>query len=263
MRQQIKSRGYDDTLLLREMAIGVVTRKYTSVDEAAKAMIGNAHRSNADRLRRKFREQGWYQRGLEEYVRNEAERLSSERAVKPITRFKTPKNPKKSVGLIGFVASITLGITLVGVSQISQSVATEDPIKAAEKVRVVQFAVNTIKGLYDINFVDPDEQVASNLRFFLIDAAFDSYQKQIPRADIRNKFKVFRNEIVTKPTVTPTEKGTEVSFDVEQIISTAETQDRRCFKARVIVSKNQTVSLGSSEFGLTKAPELRPKLCKN
>ncbi|MNU39079.1 hypothetical protein D3C71_277670 [compost metagenome] len=64
-------RGYDDTNYLTEMATGLVSRRYASVDEAAKAVLREDAGSNVDRLRRKFREQGWYDKGLAAHVEAE------------------------------------------------------------------------------------------------------------------------------------------------------------------------------------------------
>ena len=61
-------RGYDDTGYLSEMAAGLVSRRFTSVDEAARAVLDDEAGSNVDRLRRKFREQGWYEKGLAAHV---------------------------------------------------------------------------------------------------------------------------------------------------------------------------------------------------
>lgn len=63
-------RGYDDTQMLQEMAEGVFSRKYGSVDEAAKAVTGEEGGSNVDRLRRKFRTDDWFGKGLEIHVEN-------------------------------------------------------------------------------------------------------------------------------------------------------------------------------------------------
>lgn len=65
------TRGYDDTNYLKEMAAGVISKRFSSVDEAAKAVLNEEGGSNVDRLRRKFREQDWYARGLAEYVEAE------------------------------------------------------------------------------------------------------------------------------------------------------------------------------------------------
>ncbi|TLX16097.1 hypothetical protein [Rhizobium sp. MHM7A] len=68
MDSENKQRGYDDSALLKRMADGLVSREFGSVDEGAKAVLGEDTGSNVDRLRRKFREQGWYEKGLEDYV---------------------------------------------------------------------------------------------------------------------------------------------------------------------------------------------------
>jgi hypothetical protein len=67
-------RGYDDTGYLTDMAEGLVVRTWGSVDEAAKAVLGEEGGSNVDRLRRKFREQNWYERGLSAHVEAEIAR---------------------------------------------------------------------------------------------------------------------------------------------------------------------------------------------
>lgn len=67
-------RGYDDTGYLQEMAKGLIVRTWGSVDEAAKAVLGEEAGSNVDRLRRKFREQNWYERGLTDHVEAEIRR---------------------------------------------------------------------------------------------------------------------------------------------------------------------------------------------
>lgn len=69
-----QSRGYDDAPLLRAMAKDLVERKYSSVDEAAKGVLNEPAGSNVDRLRRKFREQNWYEIGLNDFVEAEIAR---------------------------------------------------------------------------------------------------------------------------------------------------------------------------------------------
>lgn len=64
-------KGYDDSAHLKAMADGIITRKYNSVDEAAKAVLGEEGGSNVDRLRRKYREQNWHDKGLTAYVEAE------------------------------------------------------------------------------------------------------------------------------------------------------------------------------------------------
>ncbi|MCV9964773.1 hypothetical protein OIU34_23050 [Pararhizobium sp. BT-229] len=74
----ISLRGYDDSPYLKEMADGIITRRFASVDEAAKAVLDEEAGSNVDRLRRKFREQNWYERGLNDYVEAEINRRADE-----------------------------------------------------------------------------------------------------------------------------------------------------------------------------------------
>lgn len=75
MTEKLNSiRGYDDSPYLKEMADGVIVRKYASVEDAAKSVLGEDSGSNVDRLRRKFREQNWYERGLNDYVEAEINR---------------------------------------------------------------------------------------------------------------------------------------------------------------------------------------------
>jgi hypothetical protein len=75
MTEKLNSiRGYDDSPYLKEMADGVIVRKYASVEDAAKSVLGEDSGSNVDRLRRKFREQHWYERGLNDYVDAEINR---------------------------------------------------------------------------------------------------------------------------------------------------------------------------------------------
>jgi hypothetical protein len=62
--RQNMTRGYDDSI--------------SSVDEAARSVLGEDAGSNVDRLRRKFREQGWYERGLADYVEAEIIRRTQE-----------------------------------------------------------------------------------------------------------------------------------------------------------------------------------------
>ncbi|MCS4089118.1 hypothetical protein [Rhizobium sp. BK176] len=73
-------RGYDDSHYLKEMSDGIITRRFTSVEEAAKAVLDEEAGSNVDRLRRKFREQNWYERGLNDYVKAEINRRAAETA---------------------------------------------------------------------------------------------------------------------------------------------------------------------------------------
>lgn len=67
-------RGYDDQELLRKMATGMMEREYLSVDEAARQVLGEEGGANVDRLRRKFRSENWFEKGLAIHVENEIRR---------------------------------------------------------------------------------------------------------------------------------------------------------------------------------------------
>lgn len=67
-------KGYDDSASLKAMADGIITRRFNSVDEAAKAVLGEEAGSNVDRLRRKYREQNWHEKGLSAFVEAEISR---------------------------------------------------------------------------------------------------------------------------------------------------------------------------------------------
>jgi hypothetical protein len=75
------TRGYDDSRYLKEMADGIIVRRFSSMEEAAKTVLGEESGSNVDRLRRKFREQNWYERGLSDYVDAEINRRAAEAPV--------------------------------------------------------------------------------------------------------------------------------------------------------------------------------------
>ena len=141
-------RGYNDTPLLSEMAAGLVTRRYGSVDEAAKAVLNVDGGSNVDRLRRKFREQNWYEIGLSDHVDAEIARrnlivepgwLKSARTVvgkslKPLETFKRARanvlagvriKPKDSM------VAFSLGATLLLAAVASDMIAMENALLVA------------------------------------------------------------------------------------------------------------------------------------
>jgi hypothetical protein len=62
-------RGYDDTKYLEAMGQGIMTGEYSSVEQAARAVLQENGGSNVDRLRRKFRQDGWFAKSRDEYVR--------------------------------------------------------------------------------------------------------------------------------------------------------------------------------------------------
>jgi hypothetical protein len=63
-----EQRGYDDAPLLAEMAKGIIECRYSSVDGAAKHVLGEAAGSNVDRLRRKFRQGRWLEKGRDAWL---------------------------------------------------------------------------------------------------------------------------------------------------------------------------------------------------
>jgi hypothetical protein len=67
------ARGYDDTRELMEMAVGLFEGRFKSVDQAARTVLSDPKQSNVDRLRRKFRQQGWMDKGREEFLRQSLE----------------------------------------------------------------------------------------------------------------------------------------------------------------------------------------------
>jgi hypothetical protein len=69
--KEIHMRGYDDQALLEKMAAGIMSRDYSSVDEAARQVLGEDTGANVDRLRRKFRSEAWFEKGLQMHVEEE------------------------------------------------------------------------------------------------------------------------------------------------------------------------------------------------
>lgn len=67
------ARGYDDTAELMEMAIGIFDGRFKSVENAARSVLSNPTQSNVDRLRRKFRQQDWMNKGRQEFLRRSLE----------------------------------------------------------------------------------------------------------------------------------------------------------------------------------------------
>ena len=116
MSDETPMRGYDDSERLKEMADGIVIRRYASVEEAAKSVLDEDSGSNVDRLRRKFREQNWYERGLSDYVDAEIARRGTQQAEDPsITHFRdgTPRPPRK-VAFNRFMANLVRGLMPTG-----------------------------------------------------------------------------------------------------------------------------------------------------
>ncbi|MCZ7860919.1 hypothetical protein O9X98_05835 [Agrobacterium salinitolerans] len=118
MTDKSSLRGYDDSPYLKEMADGIITRRFASVDEAAKAVLDEEAGSNVDRLRRKFREQNWYERGLNDYVEAEINRRAGDAVTdhpEPpfVTATGRPMN-KFQIAMTKVVRRLTLEITPTG-----------------------------------------------------------------------------------------------------------------------------------------------------
>jgi hypothetical protein len=79
-------RGYDDTKYLEAMGHGIMTGEYSSVEQAARTVLQEDGGSNVDRLRRKFRQDGWFVKSRDEYVR------FLRYGPKPVLRYGEPKN---------------------------------------------------------------------------------------------------------------------------------------------------------------------------
>lgn len=69
MTTETQVRGYDDTKYLEAMGQGIMAGEFSSVEQAARAVLGEVSGSNVDRLRRKFRKEGWFVKSRDEYVR--------------------------------------------------------------------------------------------------------------------------------------------------------------------------------------------------
>lgn len=63
-----KTRGYDDSDLLKQMADGIFEGKFSSVSEAAKHVLREDGGSNVDRLRRKYRDERWFDRAKQSFI---------------------------------------------------------------------------------------------------------------------------------------------------------------------------------------------------
>ncbi len=69
MTTEKEMRGYDDTKYLEAMGMGIMTGEYTSVEHAARTVLNEVSGSNVDRLRRKFRQDGWFIKGRDNFIR--------------------------------------------------------------------------------------------------------------------------------------------------------------------------------------------------
>jgi hypothetical protein len=150
---EMKQRGYDDTTYLTEMAEGMVTRRFASVEDAAKTVLDETGGSNVDRLRRKFREQGWYERGLESYVQAEIARRREDATPELVSVSKPIENlESKPLGRwffekFGGVRVLAGGfVAFVGVTLTVQSGLAQSGLAKASEV-TMSLAIYTFLGL--------------------------------------------------------------------------------------------------------------------
>ncbi|NTF17792.1 hypothetical protein G6L37_05215 [Agrobacterium rubi] len=142
------TRGYDDTAYLAEMADGVIRKRFTSVDEAARSVLGEDGGSNVDRLRRKYREQNWHDRGLYAYVEAEVARRAAEEGARDVElSLPSPDLASYRLGLVktGLKFVVAFGAAVAVLSSIAafsirEAVAWEDPREVARRARAVAFA---------------------------------------------------------------------------------------------------------------------------
>lgn len=272
------SRGYDDTHYLTEMAAGIVTRRFSSVDEAAKKVLGNSSSSNADRLRRKFREQKWYERGLNDYVEAELGRRQTvvesartsdtpDTEVVMVSQFNIKRRlPLRKPQWLPLVATLALALIAPSLLMPVASLdASEDPIKVARRERAINYATDAYTALYDLDFNDPDARVYHNLRFFLTPGAFETYKVAVNGSgmldNIRQGLLVLRNKVTSKPRATEWLDGYVVDFDVERTAHTAKDDPVSCYRVEVFTNSNPSSAMGQSEFGLLANPRIMEKTC--
>lgn len=142
---ELQIRGYDDRPFLKEMADGLVVRKYASVDEAAKSVLAEPGGSNVDRLRRKFREQNWYERGLKDYVEAEMARQGSyDEATSPEVPEEVTSAGRRYSGMQALIAGA--GLLFVGQVKIAGAMVFL-------LVAVAMMAVAAANDLIDIAFL--------------------------------------------------------------------------------------------------------------
>lgn len=265
---QVCPRGYDDTAYLSEMSKGIVSRRFTSVDEAARTVLGEKSGSNVDRLRRKFRDQKWYERGLQAYVAEEIERQA-----KGASCAETPENRAADETVLTIAAwkrwrryasacvAAILGTAFAtfAVMMMPAQAAWVDSRDVAKRQRAITFAESSFKGLHDLTFTTTDEDVAQAVRYFLGPAAYTSYVNMLSKEGraqkVRDNQEVLRSETVGEPEVYGSpERGYTILFKVIQTTSTAFSGRKECLNVRSFVVTNDNVGFGASEFGLMGPP---------
>lgn len=264
MTANIFTKGYDDSETLKAMAAGLINRKFSSVDEAARSLIGESSGSNVDRLRRKYREQNWHQKGLDEYV--EAEIVRRAVALEGDEGPKSNSLERHSVHRLMILKArwfiIAFGLIVLLLAAVGGTVARyyepavtyADPNKAAEKARAGDFAVNAYKGMYDLAFGTYDDALKRNQRYFHSQAAYQEYVDDLTNtgflAGINSGLKVYRNEIVGEPKVYDSLGEFAADFTVKRFTSTSIKGVVDCFRVHSFVIRNREPGLRSSEFSL-------------
>lgn len=268
MNQPIKQRGYDDTELLTRMARGLILREFSSVDDAAKTVIGDAHPSNAERLRRKFREQNWYERGLQDYVTSEIERRSATECNKDDEKT-LPKLKDASVwrrAILAVCSTLIVASITTALYPGNATSAGEDPRKVAQKMRASVFATSAVQSLYGLSFADLEKQVNQNVRFFLTPGGFTQYVDSLAETGLKDRVRkdlaVVTNEVISEPEIWGKEDDYSVILNVKRKYITATAARQECLKAYVYVMKNRHSSLGTAEFGLVGIPTIEASKCR-
>lgn len=260
-----KTRGYDDNALLKEMASGIITRQFSSVDVAAKSVIGDRHPSNAERLRRKFREQGWYERGLAAYVNGEIARRSATAIGVDYSQTELHQRRKrKIISMLRIPAAAMLSVLFLSAAfyPFSKSDASEDPVKLARIKRATDYATDAVTGLYNLDFANINDQTNRNVRYFIEPGTFVEYTQDLKTSGLDPKIRdgrlVLWNEAASTPRVADDRGSYAVSFDVRRSAYSSSKTEVSCFRASVYVVPNKTFGFGSSEFGLVGLPRLDP-----
>lgn len=263
MTENISTKGYDDNATLKAMAAGLINRRFSSVDEAARTLIGEPSGSNVDRLRRKYREQNWHQKGLDEYVEAEIARRGIDRVEGVQPEMKVFATEPHRLGLRevarnrSTLALLCLVVTLCGITvshYARPAVTYEDPNKVAEKARAADFAVNAYKGMYDLAFGDFGDAVKRNQRYFYDLASYTEYVDDITNtgllAGINPGLKVYRNELVSAAKVRESIGEFAVDFTIKRYTFRSMKTVEDCYRVHSFVIRNSEPGLRSSEFSL-------------
>lgn len=114
-----EQRGYDDTTLLAEMAKGIIECRYSSVDGAAKRVLGEAAGSNVDRLRRKFRQGQWLEKGRDAWLKEQLLLVTSQASTNGTEEFHAGR--RHDVRHLGRMAALAMTcVAAIGLAAFSQ-----------------------------------------------------------------------------------------------------------------------------------------------